>query len=120
MAAIVSLTRAQEKSTDSKDVSRNADIKPCPLPQTQFDVWQRLRSLPVKFTDTQGDTYYWKFEDPTGVHLGSFQVEKYSRFFTHDFKEKDRLWFEANLTKMSFGVNYDAQCFSIISATEIK
>jgi len=98
---------------------RTADIQPCRAPQTHFEAWQRFRSLPVKFTEVKDDTAYWKFEDPTGVYIGSFHLEKNTAFFNEKFEKKDRLYFEFNL-KDQWGVNYDSECFSVISVSQIK
>jgi hypothetical protein len=99
---------------------QTADLKPCELPRTEFDAWQRFRTLPVKFTDAQQDTYYWKFEDKTGIHLGSFVITSNTKYFDEDLKEKDRLFFEANLLKVEWGVTYDSQCFHAYSAVKLK
>src|SRR6267143_6910325 len=90
---------------------RTADLQPCAAPRTEFEYWQRIRSLPVKFTEIQGNTVYWKFEDPTGIRLGSFQLEKHTAYFSEDMKKKDRLFFEFNLTKNQWGINFDSECF---------
>jgi hypothetical protein len=67
----------------------------------------------------QDDTAYWKFEDPTGIHTGSFHIEKTSVFFNAKFDKKERSYFESKFDSQ-WGVNYDSECFSIISAAEIK
>jgi hypothetical protein len=106
--------------TFAKQQPITADLQPCRPPVTEFDYWQRVRSMPVKFTDIDRNTAYWKFEDKTGVHLGSFQLEKFSLYFDAKLEKKDRLYFEFNLTNYEWGVNYDSDCFSILSATKLK
>lgn len=99
---------------------RTADIQPCRPPSTRFEAWNRFRSLPVKFTEIDGDTVYWKFEDPTGIQLGSFHLERHSLFLDEKLEKKNRLFFEFNLTKTEWDINYDAECFSLLSATQLK
>ena len=98
---------------------RTANIQSCAPARTPFEYWQRIRSIPVRFTKVQGNTVYWKFEDPTGVHLGSFQLEKHTFYFDEKFEKKDRLYFEFNLTKTEWGINFDSECFSVLSATKL-
>jgi hypothetical protein len=79
-----------------------------------------MRTLPVRFTEIDGNTVYWKFEGRGGIHLGSFILINQSKFFDEDLKEKDRAYFEANLKKSEFGINFDSQCFIMFSATKLK
>lgn len=103
----------------SQGASKNVETVPCPHPRTDFEAWQRFRSLPVEITEVDGNTVYWKFADRTGIHLGSFYIDSTTLFFDEKLHEQNRAYFDANL-KSHFGVNYDSQCFVIYSATKIK
>jgi hypothetical protein len=118
--ALVTLLCLQSASSQTKPVDQTAGILPCAPPKTEFEAWNRLRSLPVKVTDISGQTVYWKFEDKTGVHLGSFYIQAHSNYFDEKLNKKDRLFFEYSAKKSKFGINYDSECFSIISATQMK
>jgi hypothetical protein len=92
---------------------------PFDAPRTAFEGWQRMRVLPVKFTDFQKETYFSTFQDKTAIHLGSFVVTKDTRYFDEMFSEKDQLYFKANLSKPEWKLNYDSQCFNVYKAAKI-
>ena len=118
--ALVTLLCLQSASSQTKPVDQTAGTLPCAPPRTTREYWKRHRAIPVRFTEVEGNTLYWKFQDKTGIDLGSFQLESFSLFYDEKPEKKDRRFFEFNLKKTEWGIEYDSECFYIWSATRLK
>src|SRR6185369_1237552 len=54
-----------------------------------FDLWDFLRILPVRFTEFNGDTAKWKYQDEYNVKLGSFVLCEKAQYLSAEEKTVD-------------------------------
>ena len=84
-----------------------------------YDLWDQLRILPVHFTEFNGDTARWKYQDPQTVRLGSFVLRQNAQYISREKKDvktpylierKDSDWL----------CYYCSHCNALLVAYELK
>src|ERR1051325_5116951 len=51
-----------------------------------FDLWHALRMIPVRFTEFNGDTAQWQYQDEYTVKLGSFALCEKAQYISQEKK----------------------------------
>jgi hypothetical protein len=98
---------------------QTADLRTC-VPAQGFEFWQSVRLLPIKVTSIENNTVFWEFPDAHGIELGSVVLEKESLIVDTEDKKRDRLYFEFNATKSKWVIVYEAKCYTVLKATQLK
>ena len=84
-----------------------------------YDLWNVMRMLPVRFTEFNGETAQWKYQDEYTVKLGSFVLQANAQFISRERKEvpasyvvlrKDSAWL----------CYYCSQCRALLRAYELR
>ena len=84
-----------------------------------YDMWDVLRMLPVTFTEFNGNTAHWKYQNSRTVKLGSFVLSERAQYISREEKEvsvsyviqrKDSGWL----------CYYCSQCYGLLRAYELK
>jgi hypothetical protein len=83
------------------------------------DLWDSVKVRPVQFTEFDGDTAYWKYQDNATLKSGSYVFTDQSKFYSVKDTEVNQLYLIAkkNHKWLTF---YCDHCKAILRAYELK
>ena len=84
-----------------------------------YDLWNTLRMLPVRFTEVDGDTAHWEYQDQYNVKLGSFVLHGKAKLISTDKKVVNVLYL-AQRKESNWLCYYCSLCHVLLRAYELK
>ena len=84
-----------------------------------YELWNTLRMLPVRFTEVDGNTARWEYQDAYNVKLGSFVLYGNAKLISTEKKEVDVLYLEQR-KESNWLCYYCSLCHVLLRAYELK
>ena len=84
-----------------------------------YDLWNTLRMLPVRFTEVDGNTARWEYQDEYNVKLGSFVLFGKAKLISTEKKEVNVHYLEQR-KESNWLCYYCSLCHVLLRAYELK
>src|ERR1051325_1914996 len=84
-----------------------------------FDLWHALRMIPVRFTEFNGDTAQWQYQDEYTVKLGSFALCEKAQYISQEKKAVSVLYVMERKGS-EWLCYYCSHCNALLRAYELK
>lgn len=113
----VFLVIAATARTQAPRIQKEPATKTCS--HADYEMWDELRVLPVRFTDFQDNTAAWKYQDAHIIKVGSFALYESGQYISREAKKVgvDYLMAHKDAGWLCY---YCARCQTLLRAYELK